>query len=54
MKSGKKDKKDNSGSIKIFPEVHQRLVEYCKKEGIKISYFASNIIKEKLQQTNNQ
>jgi DNA-binding sugar fermentation-stimulating protein len=41
--------KEFSGSIKIDPEVYKKLYDYCQKQGIKISFFASEAVSEKLQ-----
>lgn len=40
--------KELSGSIKVNPEVYEKVIEYCKKNGIKITFFASEALSEKL------
>lgn len=49
MKSLSKDKNNGSGSVKILPEVHLKLVNHCKESGTLISYFVTEAVKEKLE-----
>lgn len=49
MKVAKKENMFGSGSVKLLPSVHKMVVDYCREEGIKVSYFVTQAAKEKLQ-----
>lgn len=42
-------KKQKSGSVKIEPDVLEKAVKHCQDNGIKVSFFATEAVKEKLQ-----
>lgn len=44
----KKQKKEKSGSVKIDPSVLEEAKLYCKKNGVLISYYATEAIKDRL------
>lgn len=46
-KNGKKKQRE-SGSLKIDPKVYQEAAEYCEKKGLKITFFATEAVTEKL------
>jgi hypothetical protein len=43
-----------SGSIKIKSDIYLSVLEYCKKNGIKISFFATEAVREKIKSVKNQ
>ncbi len=43
-----KKKERTSGSVKIDPKVYKDAAEYCAKKGLKIAFFATEAIIEKL------
>jgi hypothetical protein len=43
-----KQKKEKSGSIKVEPTVLENVKQYCKSSGIKVGYFATEALLEKL------
>lgn len=45
----KDKKKEISGSIKVEPSVYKEASDYCKANGIKMMFFATEAIKEKIQ-----
>jgi hypothetical protein len=45
--------KSKSGSIKVDPVVYVEAAKYCLKNGIKMTFFATEAMKEKLQKLNN-
>ena len=49
MKGVKKTGNGGSGSVKIFPDIHKLAIDYCREQGIKVSYFVTQAVKEKLQ-----
>lgn len=44
-----KKKQRESGSVKIEPEIYREAAAYCDKKGLKITFFATEAVKEKLQ-----
>jgi predicted HicB family RNase H-like nuclease len=46
--SASKKKKQISGSLKIDPEVHEKLVKLCDRKGWKINPFASKTISKEV------
>lgn len=44
-----KNKHKDSGSVKIDPQVHKNVVEYCKSEGLVVSVFVTKAAAEKLE-----
>jgi hypothetical protein len=44
----KEKERPTSGSIKIDPEVYREVWDHCEKNGIKITFFATEAMKEKL------
>ncbi len=44
-----KKKERSSGSVKIDPKVYREAAEYCDKKGLKIAFFATEAITEKLE-----
>lgn len=48
-----KDEKNSSGSIKIDPDVHKKVSDYCREHGIKVTFFATQAISEKLERVEN-
>jgi hypothetical protein len=48
MKDKKKLDKTPSGSLKIDPSVLNEAKEYCKKNGIIVSFFGTEALREKL------
>lgn len=46
--------KPTSGSIKIDTEVYQRVWEYCERTGLKITRFATEAMRDRLQLVENQ
>lgn len=49
-----KDKKKVSGSIKIDPEVYKKVADYCQSKGIKITFFATETMSEKIEKLQNE
>jgi hypothetical protein len=49
MKEKKKMIKQSSGSLKVEPDVLREAKEYCKTNGILISFFGTEALREKLQ-----
>lgn len=47
-----KARKEKSGSVKIDPAVYDDMATYCQKNGVKVSFFATQSIREKLQSVN--
>lgn len=47
----KTKKKKMAGSLRVDPDVLEQVVKYCKDNGIKISFFATEAVKEKLQKS---
>jgi len=45
----KEEIKTFSGSIKVDPEVYKKVAEYCQKNGIKITFFASEALSSALE-----
>lgn len=45
----KTKKKLKSGSIRIEPSVLEKVVKHCKENGILVSFFANEAVKEKLE-----
>lgn len=44
-----KDKKEEpTGSVKIDPEVYTEVSDYCKQNGLKITFFTTEAVREKL------
>lgn len=48
MKEKKKATKEPSGSVKVEPNTLIDATNYCKDHGIKVSFFVTEAIKEKL------
>lgn len=48
MKEKKKIMKEPSGSVKVEPNTLIDATNYCKEHGIKITFFVTEAIKEKL------
>lgn len=44
-----KKKQRESGSVKIEPEVYREVADFCDKKGLKITFFATEAVQEKLQ-----
>lgn len=44
-----KKKKPTSGSVKIKPEVYIEAWEHCENNGIKINFFTTEAVSEKLE-----
>lgn len=44
-----KDEKTLSGSIKIDPEVYKKVADYYQSKGIKITFFATETLSEKIE-----
>lgn len=44
-----KKKQELSGSVKISPPVYEEAQKYCSENGIKIMFFVTEAVKEKLQ-----
>lgn len=44
-----KDEKNSSGSIKIDPEVHKKVSDYCREHGIKVTFFATQALSKELE-----
>lgn len=49
MKEKKKITKEPSGSVKVEPSTLTEATNYCKENGIKVTFFVTEAIKEKLQ-----
>lgn len=49
MKEKKKSSKEASGSLKVDPIVLAEVTSYCKDHGIKVTFFGTEALKEKLQ-----
>lgn len=47
----KTKKKKMTGSLRIDPDVLELFVKYCKDKGIKVSFYATEAIREKLQKS---
>lgn len=45
----KEEEKVKTGSVKIDPDVYNDAAEYCKSNGIKMTFFATEAVKEKMQ-----
>lgn len=43
-----KKKQRESGSIKIDPEIYRQAADFCDKKGLKITFFATEAVTEKL------
>lgn len=41
-------KRHDTGSVKVDPEVYKKVSDYCKEHGIKVTFFATQAIAEKL------
>lgn len=48
MKEKKTIIKEPSGSIKVEPSVLIAVTNYCKENGIKVTFFATEALKDKL------
>jgi len=48
-----KEDKVLSGSVKVDPEVYKKVSDYCKEHGIKVTFFATQAISEKLERVEN-
>lgn len=48
MKEKKKLTKEPSGSIKVDPGVFTEVSNYCKEFGIKVTFFATEALKDRL------
>jgi hypothetical protein len=48
MKEKKKTTKVPSGSIKVDPSVFVEVTNYCRANGIKVTFFATEALKDKL------
>lgn len=44
-----KKKQRESGSIKIDPEVYRQVADFCDTKGLKITFFATEAVSEKLE-----
>lgn len=49
MKEKKKITKEVSGSVKVEANTFLDATNYCKEHGIKVTFFVTEAIKEKLQ-----
>lgn len=43
-----KKKQRESGSIKVDPKVYREVADFCNAKGLKITFFATEAISEKL------
>jgi len=43
-----KNKKKNSGSVKIDPKVYEQVAKYCQLTGVKVGHFVTKAVEEKL------
>lgn len=48
MKEKKKITNEPSGSVKVEPSVLKEVTNYCKENGIKVTFFATEALKERL------
>jgi hypothetical protein len=48
MKEKKKITKEPSGSVKVEPNVLIDVTNYCKENGIKVTFFATEALRDKL------
>jgi hypothetical protein len=48
MKEKKKVKKEPSGSLKVDHTVLADVTNYCKNHGIKVTFFATEALKDRL------
>lgn len=48
MKEKKKITKEPSGSVKVDPGVLMEVATYCKERGIKLTFYVTEAMKEKL------
>jgi hypothetical protein len=48
MKEKKKTTKEMSGSVKVDPSVLIEVTNYCKENGIKVTFFATEALKDRL------
>jgi len=48
MKEKKKPLKEPSGSVKVDPSVLIEVTNYCKEHGIKVTFFATEALKDRL------
>lgn len=48
MKEKKKSTKEPSGSLKVDPKVLADVTKYCKDHGIKITFFGTEALKDRL------
>lgn len=48
MKEKKKTTKEPSGSVKVDPMVLTEVTNYCKENGIKITFFATEALRDRL------
>lgn len=48
MKEKKKIIKEPSGSVKVEPTVLTEVTNYCKENGIKVTFFATEALRDKL------
>lgn len=48
MKEKKKIIKEPSGSVKVDPAVLLEVTNYCKERGIKVTFYVTEAMKEKL------
>lgn len=49
----KEKEKPTSGSVKIDPEVYQEVAEYCESNGLKITFFVTEAMREKMDKVKN-
>jgi len=48
MKEKKKIIKEPSGSVKVDPSVLVEVTNYCKENGIKVTFFATEALRDRL------
>lgn len=48
MKERKKIIKEPSGSVKVDPSVFKEVAAYCKEHGIKVTFFATEALRDRL------
>lgn len=44
-----KKKQRESGSVKIDPDVYRKAADYCDSKGLKITFFTTEAVSEKLE-----